>query len=72
MTQRITIYMPLTDEGTECWRPVEAEPHEGAYRVLGEVPETEIWRFPPGSLVICQPKDFSDGARGLVAVALSS
>ena len=72
MTERVTIYMPLEDEGTECWRPAEAEPHEGVYRVLGEAPETETWRFPPGSLVFCQPKVLSDGTHGLFAVEISS
>lgn len=55
MTSPTTIYMPLLEEGTEVWRPVEAEPLEsGLYLVMGPVPDDEIWRFPPGTVVRCE------------------
>jgi hypothetical protein len=66
-----TIYMPLVDEGTDVWRPVEAELIEGdLLRVLGEVPEDEIWMFPPGSVVRCREHVFSGGKRALAAYAI--
>ena len=72
MTDRVTIYIPLLNEGVDCWRPVEAEPCEGGYRVLGQVLEGEVWKFTPGSIVLCQTKVFSDGTRGLAAIEISN
>jgi hypothetical protein len=68
----ITIYMPLLDEGTDCWRPVGAT-LLGAqfYRVEGEVPLDEIWAFPPGSIVVCEKRKFQTGESGLTAIALA-
>lgn len=63
-----TIYMPLLNEGTDVWRPVEVTPLEGAlYRVEGEMPSDEEWEFVPGTLVQCEWKRFSDGAHRLIA-----
>lgn len=68
-----TIYMPLLNEGTEVWRPVEASHLKGdTYRVEGPVPEDEEWAFAPGTLVCCEPKTFSDGENGLTAVSAAS
>ncbi len=68
-----TIYIALLDEGAEVWRPAEAEALPGGlFRILGPVPEEENWEFPPGSLVRCREKRFSDGARGQVAYKLAS
>lgn len=65
----VTIYMPLLNEGTAVWRPVEATPESNdTYRVEGEMEEDEEWAFVPGSLVRCQLKTFSGGGRGLIAV----
>jgi hypothetical protein len=65
----VTIYMPLLNEGTDVWRPVEATLQApGTYRVQGEMDEEEEWAFPPGSLVHCEWKTFSDGERRLTAV----
>jgi hypothetical protein len=62
------IFMPLLDEGTDVWRPVEAS-HLGGelYRVEGPVPEDEIWAFPPGVVVVCVIRTFSGGERALAA-----
>ena len=68
-----TVYMPLLDEGTDVWRPVEASRlDEGVYIILGVVPEGERWAFPPGSKVRCQPRRFPGETDRLVAKALAS
>ncbi len=66
-----TIYMPLRDEGTEVWRPVEADPTpDGHYRVRGEVPDDEVWTFAPGSIVRCEWREFGEDDGAFVAIAL--
>ena len=66
-----TIYMPLLHEGTDVWRPVEASPLPGGtYRIDGEVPETEVWSYPPGAVVECEWKTFDSGERALTAIGL--
>lgn len=68
--QTITIYMPLFADGTDVWRPVEAEPLANeVYRVVDVQNEDEAWAFPPGSTVRCERKIFSGGTEGLVAIA---
>jgi hypothetical protein len=65
------IFVRLLDEGTECWRPVNAKPiGDGVFQILGTVPPTESWEFAPGSRVRCQPKTFEDGSTGPVAFEL--
>ena len=67
------IYMPLRDEGTDCWRPVHAD------RVSNDVYEItvdmelggECWLFPPHSRVRCREHIFVDGRTGLVAFELA-
>jgi hypothetical protein len=63
-----TIYMPLVNEGTDVWRPVEAA-HVGpdSYLVEGDVPDDEEWMFAPGSIVRCELRTLSLGEH-LVAV----
>ena len=65
------IYIPLLDEGVDVWRPTQGE-HLGGdtYRVLPTPtydPADEKWEFPPGSRVICEPRQLS-GRRVLAAV----
>jgi hypothetical protein len=63
----VTIYMPLLDEGTDVWRPVEATRlTDDTYRIEGVMDENEEWAFAPGSVVRCgrQP-------RGLTAIDLA-
>jgi hypothetical protein len=63
----ITMQMPLLNEGTDVWRPVEVTPLAGAvYRVEGPQPDDETWEFEPGTLVECKWKKFSDGELKLV------
>ena len=73
MTDAVTIYMPLLNEGTEVWRPVSAVKRvDGTYLVLGTVPEDEEWMFGPGTVVHCQPKKFQgDFFDRLAAIAIS-
>jgi hypothetical protein len=66
-----TIYMPLLDEGTDVWAPVQAERQSGnAFLVLPPMPDDQLWKFEPGSLVGVRVKIFSGGEDGLVATRL--
>jgi hypothetical protein len=70
--QTKTIYMYLLDEGTPVWRLVQTETlGDNLYRVVGPVPDDEVWEFPPGAIVRGQMKTFSDGHEGLVAVTIA-
>jgi hypothetical protein len=63
-----TIHVPLLDEGTKVWRPVFAERlSESTFRILGPMPEDELWAFEPGVQVVVKNHIFSDGTSGLVA-----
>lgn len=65
----MVIYIPLLNEGTPCWRPVEAEHVEGnTYRILGNKPETEQWPVKTGDVIRGELRRFSDGHDFLVAV----
>ena len=72
-SEPITIYMPLLNEGTDCWRPVQAT-HLGAdtYRIEPQHydREDEAWQFPSGSIVRCHSHTFSGGQTGLAAFEL--
>lgn len=64
------IFVELLEEGTACWRPVRAIPLGGAaFRIASdqEVPAEEKWAFSPGEAVVCEPRVFQGGAKGLVA-----
>jgi hypothetical protein len=65
----VQIFVPLLNEGTNVWRPVEAE-HLGddRYRIMQEQPEDEDWPVALGQIVQCTPHRFADGAVGLVAM----
>jgi len=71
MSERRTVHVYLPDEAVDVWRPVEAE-HLGRdeYRLIGPVPEDEVWEFQPGDVVRCRERGFEGGARGMVAFAL--
>lgn len=63
------MYMPLLNEGTDVWRPVEVTPlYGGVYRVEGPMPADEEWAFAPGTVVDCRWKTFSDGEQKLVPI----
>jgi hypothetical protein len=63
-----TIYVYLPDGAVDVWRPVEAEELDsGLYRILGLVPEDEIWEFPPGSIVRIEMKRLVRGVTPVVS-----
>jgi len=63
--------MPLLNEGTDCWRPVNAKVHsDGVFEILGIMPAGEEWQFAPGNRVRCRPKLFADGSTAPVAFEL--
>src|SRR6266487_4072193 len=63
------IFVELLEEGVDCWRPVAAQRLDAnRFRIVGSVPEEEVWQFKPGDTVRCAERAFSDGSRGLVAV----
>ena len=65
------IYMPLVNEGTDVWRPVEAEHLSGdLYRVTGIMPADEAWAFPSGAIVRCERTSVKEGLSDLTAVGL--
>jgi hypothetical protein len=64
------VYVSLLNEGTDVWRPVEAESlGENRFRLLESEPHDENWEFPSNSIVRCDLKTLS-GERVLVAVRL--
>lgn len=64
-----TIYMPLLDEGTEVWRPVEAMKITDLGYMVTENPQFEgEWAFQPGHILRCEERQLS-GETQLVAVA---
>jgi len=64
----LRVFVALLDEGTDVWRSAEAEAiSSDLYRLLGTVPEGEVWEFQPGQTVRCSMREFSDGV-GLVAI----
>ena len=67
-----TIYMPLLEEGTDVWRPVEAT-HLAAdlYRVEGAMPADEAWAFMPGAIVRCERTTFIEGKSDFTVVGLA-
>jgi len=61
-----TIYVYLLDEGTDVWRPVEAERVSGSvFKIPSttQVPDDEEWMFKPGDVVLCELKKLADGKR---------
>ena len=62
-----TIYVELLEDGTKCWRPLQAEYIDGElYRIVSEKPEDEVWPFSIGDIVKCREHAFQDGI-GLLA-----
>ena len=61
----VTIYVYLLDEGTDSWRPVDAE-HLGddRYRIMdtNADPDDEHWEFQSGEIVRCERRDLSGGS----------
>jgi hypothetical protein len=70
----VTIYVALLDEGTDVWRPVQAQRQgDGSYLIVSsnDAADDEKWQFTTGSAVRCETRKLSGGDR-LVAVAAGS
>jgi hypothetical protein len=58
----ITVYLKLRNEGTDVWRPVEAEPvGPNQYRILSQPIEGETWPVAQNEIVQCEPRILSGG-----------
>lgn len=68
-TDKRTIFVELLEEGTPCWRPVEAE-YLGneLYRIVGVKPQDEVWAFSIGDVVKCEMKTFQADDPKLIAI----
>ena len=67
------IYVALLDEGSDVWRPVAAEAlGSGLFRIVGAVPDGEVWEYQPSEIVNVREYTFSDGSKGLVATKLGA
>jgi hypothetical protein len=70
MSERTEVYIALLDEGTDVWRPVDAEHvRDDEYMLRGAIPEGEVREFQPGDVVHCRERTFSNGSTALVAFA---
>jgi hypothetical protein len=69
------IYITLLDEGVSVWRPVQAEKvGNDTYLIpphYDPAKNAEHWEFPPGSTVICRPRQ-SGNRTILAAVSLAT
>ena len=68
----LIVYMPLLNEGTDVWRPVQATRlADDRFVIQGPAPDDEMWTFPAGSTVRCEEKAFSGGDSGLAVIGLA-
>ena len=73
MGETATIYVALLQEGTEVWRPVSALSLGGnLFRLLGPIPDGEMWEYQPGDDVIGERRIFAGAESGLVAVSYAN
>ncbi len=64
------IYIYLFNEGTDCWRPVDAKRLDNncfEIMTVNPDPEDENWQFDTGAIVRCEERELS-GGKVLVAV----
>jgi hypothetical protein len=62
------IYMPLVEEGTDCWRPVRAvRIAEDIFEIIDQIPSDESWKFAPASRVRCRNRIFGGDGEALEA-----
>jgi hypothetical protein len=69
-----TIYVALLNEGTDVWRPVQAEKHADSLYVIvskNDGSEDQKWQFPSESIVRCESRQLS-GKTCLVAVSTAT
>ena len=63
----VEIYVHLSDEAVDVWRPLRAQVvAPGAYRLLPPCPEDETWEFGPGEVVRCEERIFEGDQRCLL------
>jgi len=64
MNLESTIYVALLNEGVDVWRPVQAE-HVGnnVYQIIVQPYDRSVerWEFEPGTRVICENIQSSEG-----------
>jgi hypothetical protein len=66
------VYMPLLNEGTDCWRPVRATQTAEDVFEITDLPETgEQWVLATGSRVHGRNHVFAQGETGLLAFELA-
>jgi hypothetical protein len=64
MSDLTQIFVSLLDEGVDVCRPVQAEHlHDNIYRITDQPYDrnTETWQFEPGTEVVCEMTEASDG-----------
>ena len=62
------IFVYLLDEGTDAWRPVNAEHiRDDLYRIPDVPSSAEKWEFGSGDCVRCEMKTFADKVQRLAA-----
>ena len=65
-----TAFMPMLDEGTDVWRPVELLAiDKDTFQIQSKCPADEKWKFKSGELVVCEQQLLSSGS-ALVITAL--
>lgn len=65
-----TVYVPLLNEGTPCFRPVDATHCHGRVYIIkseNKAPDDEEWQFSCGDKVNCYVHNFGDRESNLVA-----
>jgi hypothetical protein len=62
-----TVYVRLLDEGTDVYRPTQAEQlSKGVFKLyptLDYDSEDEAWEFPPGQIVVCEEMNLHGGLK---------
>lgn len=64
MSNTVSIYVSLLDEGVDVWRSVQAEHlHGNVYRIIAQSYDRSIesWEFEPGDVVLCEEVESEDG-----------
>lgn len=67
----IEIYVYLLGDGTDVWRPVQAERlSDKTFRIVSNNldPEDEKWQFSTGDIVKCEERILSNSKKCLVAI----
>jgi hypothetical protein len=71
MSDPVTVFVAMLDEGMDVWRPVQARPlGDELFRIIGVDADVsdEAWEFPSGTIVRCKMREVGDGRSGMTAV----